>query len=126
MTDRLGDANDLAILRAKILKEPYRPSETQESGETRRIFLQLLDHRKQKLQLDAFALARLIYAEKPSQFERRLAGYWQVWRSRSEVKDTRRTSNIDSQSQRRRRTGRSQSRNPGFLGVVSRQPCVRN
>jgi CHAD domain-containing protein len=92
LTDRLGDANDLAILRAKILNEPYSPSETQESGETRRIFLQLLDHRKQKLHLDAFALARLIYAEKPSQFERRVAGYWQIWRSRSEVKGSRRSS----------------------------------
>ena len=33
LTDRLGDANDLAILRAKILNEPYDPSETQESAE---------------------------------------------------------------------------------------------
>jgi CHAD domain-containing protein len=73
LTDRLGDANDLAILRVKILNEPYDPSETRESGETRRIFLQMLDRRKQKLQSEAFKLAQLIYAEKPGQFERRLA-----------------------------------------------------
>ena len=35
LTDHLGDANDLAILRAKILNEPYDPSETQESAEIR-------------------------------------------------------------------------------------------
>jgi hypothetical protein len=109
LTDRLGDANDLAILRAKILNEPYNPTETQESSETRRIFLQLLDHRKKKLQLDAFALARLIYAERPRQFERRLAGYWQIWRSRGEVKGARRTS---AGSQRRPPTGPS---NPEIL-----------
>jgi CHAD domain-containing protein len=109
LTDRLGDANDLAILRAKILNEPYNPTETQESSETRRIFLQLLDHRKKKLQLDAFALARLIYAERPRQFERRLAGYWQIWRSRGEVKGPRRTS---AGSQRRPPTGPS---NPEIL-----------
>jgi CHAD domain-containing protein len=113
LTDLLGDANDLAILRAKILNEPYSPSETQESGETRRIFLQLLDHRKQKLQLDAFALARLIYAEKSSQFECRLAGYWQVWRSQSEVKGSGRTGTVDRRSERRRRTGRKA--NPEIL-----------
>jgi CHAD domain-containing protein len=87
LTDRLGDANDLAILQWKVLNQPYDPSETQESGETRRLFLQSLDRRKQKLHFEAFELARLIYAEKPGQFERRLAGYWQIWRSQSELKD---------------------------------------
>jgi CHAD domain-containing protein len=80
LTDRLGDANDLAILRAKILNQPYDPLETLESGETRRIFLQMLDRRKQKLHSEAFKLAKLIYAEKPDRFERRLATYWQVGR----------------------------------------------
>jgi CHAD domain-containing protein len=85
LTDRLGDANDLAILRTKILNEPYDPSENLESAETRRIFLQMLDRRKQKLQSEAFKLAKLVYAEKPGQFERRLATYWRVGRASIEV-----------------------------------------
>jgi CHAD domain-containing protein len=89
LTDRLGDANDLAILRAKILNEPYDSSQTLESGETRRIFLQMLDRRKQKLQSEAFKLAKLIYAEKPGRFERRLAAYWQVGRAPIELPKTR-------------------------------------
>ncbi len=88
LTDRLGDANDLAILRAKILNEPYDPSETQESAEIRRIFLQMLDRRKQKLQSEAFKLAQLVYAEKPGQFERRLATYWRVGQGSLEVSKT--------------------------------------
>jgi CHAD domain-containing protein len=89
LTDRLGDANDLAILRAKILNEPYDPSETQEFAEIRRIFLQMLDRRKEKLQSEAFTLAKLVYAEKPGQFERRLAAYWRVGRGSIEVPKTR-------------------------------------
>ena len=106
LTDRLGDANDLAILRGKILNEPYDPSETQGAAETRRIFLQMLDRRKQKLQLEAFKLARLIYAEKPSQFERRLAGYWQVRRARREAQEAGRSSNSDNQTGHKRRIDR--------------------
>jgi CHAD domain-containing protein len=86
LTDRLGDANDLSILRAKILDEPYDPAESLQSSETRRVFLQSIDRRKQKLHAEAFGRARLIYVEKPGQFERRLAGYWHVWRSQYEVK----------------------------------------
>ena len=89
LTDRLGDANDLAILRAKILNEPYDPLETQEFAEIRRIFLQMLDRRKEKLQSEAFKLAKLVYAEKPGQFERRLAAYWRVGRGSIEVPKTR-------------------------------------
>jgi CHAD domain-containing protein len=106
LTDRLGDANDLAILRVRILDEPYAPSEAQESGETRRIFLQSLDRRKQKLQSEAFKIARLIYTERPGQFERRLAAYWHIWRSQSKVKDTRDSGIINGQASRRRRTVR--------------------
>jgi CHAD domain-containing protein len=98
LTDRLGDANDLAILRAKILNQPYDPSETKDSGEPRRNFLQMLDRRKQKLHSEAFEIARLIYLEKPGQFERRLAGYWHIWRSRGEGKEIRRSNNGDAQA----------------------------
>ena len=53
LTDRLGDANDLSILRGRILKEPYDPAETQSAGETRRFFLQSIDRRKEKLHSEA-------------------------------------------------------------------------
>jgi hypothetical protein len=88
LTDHLGDANDLAILRRKILSEPYDPSEKQSSAETRRAFLRSLDRRKHKLRQEGFNLARLIYAEKPGQFERRLARYWQIWNSQNKRKET--------------------------------------
>ena len=103
LTDRLGDANDLSILRGKIMNEPYRSLETQESEETRRFFLQALDRRKQYLHSESFNLARLIYVEKPRQFERRLAGYCQIWRSQNQVKIMSNPGNIDAQSARHRR-----------------------
>jgi CHAD domain-containing protein len=97
LTDRLGDANDLAILGGKILNQPYNPAEMRESGEPRRIFLQSLDRRKQKLHAEAFEIARLIYAEKPGQFERRCAAYWLIRSSRSDGIRTKRSSNVDLQ-----------------------------
>lgn len=77
LTDRLGDDHDLAVLRVRILSQP---SETQDSTETQHIFLRSLARRRRKLQLDSLQLARRIYVEKPGQFERRLAAYWQVWK----------------------------------------------
>jgi CHAD domain-containing protein len=89
LTDRLGDDHDLAVLRGRILNEPYNPSETQESADTRQILLQSLDRRKRKLQSASLQLARRIYVEKPAQFERRLAAYWQAWHMRPHVKSPR-------------------------------------
>jgi CHAD domain-containing protein len=106
LTDRLGDANDLSILRGKILSQPYDPSEAHRSGETRRFFLQTLDRRKQKLHSEAFSLARLIYTEKASQFERRFRGYWQIWRSQNGVQAPRNSGPRHGQTSRQGRTGR--------------------
>jgi CHAD domain-containing protein len=89
LTERLGDDHDLAVLRGRILNEPYNPSETQESADTRQILLQSLDRRKRKLQSASLQLARRIYVEKPAQFERRLAAYWQAWHMRPHVKNPR-------------------------------------
>ncbi len=100
LTDCLGDANDLSILYGRILNEPYDRSGTQKWGETRRFFLQSLDERKQKLHSEAFNLARLIYTEKPRQFERRLAEYWQIWQSQVEMKDTRKPGKVGRQADR--------------------------
>lgn len=108
LTDRLGDANDLAILGGKILNQPYNPAEMKEFAEPRRIFLQSLDRRKQKLHAEAFEIARLIYAEKPGQFERRCAAYWLIRRSRGDDKRSKRSGNVGVQTG----TQSDTSRNP--------------
>jgi CHAD domain-containing protein len=85
--DRLGDDHDLAVLRGRILNEPYSPSENQDSADARQIFLQSLDRRRRKLQLESLHLARRIYIEKPTEFEGRLAGYWHAWKLKSHGKN---------------------------------------
>ena len=122
LTDRLGDANDLAILGKKILDQPYDPSETKQSRESRRIFLQSLDRRKQKLHAEAFEIAHLIYAEKPGQFERRCAAYWLIRRSRSDGKRTKRSSNVGRQTGTQTDTDRvpkSEILQPGTSSVLT-------
>jgi CHAD domain-containing protein len=98
LTDQLGDDHDLAVLRGRILKEAYDPAETQDSAETRRIFLQSLARRRRKLQLESLQLARRIYAEKPGQFERRVAAYWHAWKLNSPVRNTRNRRTAESLS----------------------------
>ncbi len=89
LTDRLGDDHDLAVLRGRIFNEPYNTSETQDSADTRQIFLQSLDRRRRNLQLDSLQLARRIYVEKPRQFEHRLAAYWHAWKLNGPAKNAR-------------------------------------
>jgi CHAD domain-containing protein len=76
LTDKLGDEHDLAVLRGRFLAEPYNPSETQGTADMRRNFIDSLDRRRRKLQLEAYRIAGRIYAEKPRQFERRICCYW--------------------------------------------------
>jgi CHAD domain-containing protein len=109
LTDRLGDANDLAILRRKILSEPYDPSEKQSSAETRRAFLRSLDRRKHKLRQEAFNLARLIYTDKPGQFERRLGRYWQIWNSQNNRKEAAANAGINTEVESQRLNDRNVS-----------------
>jgi CHAD domain-containing protein len=106
LTDRLGDANDLAILGKKILDQPYDPLESKDSGESRRIFLQSLNRRKQKLHTEAFNIARMIYAEKAGQFERRLSGYWQIWRSRDTPAGSKHFGSLNGQKKRLEKSDR--------------------
>jgi CHAD domain-containing protein len=83
LTELLGDDHDLAVLRGRILIEPYTASENQDSADIRHIFLLSLDRRRRKLQAKALQLARRLYVEKPRQFERRHAAYWQAWKLNS-------------------------------------------
>jgi CHAD domain-containing protein len=106
LTDRLGDANDLAILGKKILDQPYDPLKSKDSGESRRIFLQSLNRRKQKLHTEAFEIARLIYAEKAGQFEHRLSAYWQIWRSRDTPARSKHFGSVNGQEKRLEKSDR--------------------
>jgi CHAD domain-containing protein len=77
-TDKLGDDHDLAVLRGRLLNEPYDASETQVAADIRRVLIESLDRRRRKLQTEAYQMVRRIYAEKPRQFESRIHCYWSI------------------------------------------------
>jgi CHAD domain-containing protein len=79
LTSLLGDANDLAVLRRKLIDRETGVSNPALLERTRRNLIRLIDRRKKALQSKAFKYARMIYSEKPRQFERRLATYWNIW-----------------------------------------------
>jgi CHAD domain-containing protein len=115
LTSRLGDANDIVVLRKRFLD-----NSTSKGGKrdgTRRNLIRTLDRRKQKLRLQALKYARMIYSEKPGQFERRLAGYWRIWRSKSSA------TTIEGAANNERKKKRNESVpggvNPELLPVAS-------
>lgn len=79
LTSLLGDANDLAVLRRKLIDSETSASNDAQLERTRRNLIRLIDRRKKVLRSKAFKYARIIYAEKPSRFERRFATYWNIW-----------------------------------------------
>ena len=78
LTEKLGDDHDLAVLRSRILHEPYGASEMQKAAEIRRSFIESLDRRRRKFQTEALQIARRIYVEKPGQFANRIHSYWSI------------------------------------------------
>jgi len=78
LSEKLGDDHDLAVLRGRLLTEPYNASETQEVAEIRRNFIGSLDRRRRKLHVETHQIARRIYAEKPRQFASRIQCYWNI------------------------------------------------
>ena len=80
LSSRLGDANDLAVLQKRIREKPS--SNRDEDQSARQDLMRAIDHRKQKLRFQALKYARTSYSERPGQFDRRLAGYWQIWRAK--------------------------------------------
>jgi CHAD domain-containing protein len=72
----LGDDHDLAVLQQAV-EEKYAGD-----GNTRELatLKGLIDERQRELRASALALGSRFYAEKPSAFCNRLAGYWQIWR----------------------------------------------
>ena len=81
LSDYLGDAHDLAELRARIEAEPSLcPDEAE-----RELLLGLADRRRSELEAAAHPLGRRIYAEAPEDFVRRMGGYWQAWQAEGAV-----------------------------------------
>jgi len=78
LSEKLGDDHDLAVLRGRLLSEPYNANETQEGAEIRRDFIGSLDRRRRKLHVETYQIARRIYAEKPRQFASRIRCYWNI------------------------------------------------
>jgi CHAD domain-containing protein len=100
LTSRLGDANDLAVLQNKVLEKAASNRDKDEL--VRREFMRSIARRKQKLRLRALKYARIIYSEKPRQFERRLAGYWQIWRTKGTAPESGIIENNDGPGKRLR------------------------
>jgi hypothetical protein len=77
LAQKLGIDHDFAVLRARVLKEP---ADSQTTTDAQKALIQSIDRRKRKLRGEALRIARNLYAEKPRQFEQRLASYWHLWR----------------------------------------------
>jgi CHAD domain-containing protein len=71
LTDLLGEHHDLALL-ATDLQQRNLASRARLEG--------LIAQRQGELLLEAVALGRRVYAEKPKAFGRRMRGYWKAWR----------------------------------------------
>ncbi len=75
LSDTLGDAHDLAVLKDQLLAEPkaFGGREMVESAGA------FLDRHRVGLEQQSAALAARLYAEEPKRFVDRLAAYWFAW-----------------------------------------------
>ena len=78
LSDRLGDEHDLSVLLAWAHRHA---SELDGSDPVLRGFDVILDSRRRELQEEAFEYGARLYADKPSVFVDRLAGWWEASRS---------------------------------------------
>lgn len=72
LSDGLGDAHDLAVLRSQLLAEP----EAFGGKDQVDVALVLLDDQRVLLEQGSAALAGRLYAERPTGFVERTAGHW--------------------------------------------------
>jgi CHAD domain-containing protein len=79
LTRLLGDDHDLAVLRQKLTADP----DTYGGDSTVETLLALIDHRREELQQEALALGQRVYLDRPSEFAKRIRGYWKAWRSQA-------------------------------------------
>lgn len=72
----LGDDHDLAVLRQDVQARSIRDAKAREVETLNG----LIEERQRELRMAALTLGARFYAEKPSIFCNRLAGYWKIWR----------------------------------------------
>lgn len=77
----LNEDHDLAILREKVLEQE---SDSEDRTEVEAL-VELVDRRRNELQVDAKILGAKIYAEKAKAFAVRVEAYWEAWRSESKI-----------------------------------------
>jgi CHAD domain-containing protein len=73
LSEILGDAHDLAVLREAIVQMPEIKSEETQA------LLKLIDDEQAMLEQSAQALGKLIYGERVAAFTERIALYWAIW-----------------------------------------------
>ncbi len=87
LAELLGNNHDLTVLSQRVSKEPYQLNDAQDAAEARKIFVDSIERRKRHLKTKAYQLSLKIYADKPRQFETRLATYWNFWHAGTKTKD---------------------------------------
>jgi CHAD domain-containing protein len=80
LSERLGDAHDLAILRARLDADPDAFGG---DALVRDVGI-VADGLRERLERDSVTQARRLFAEKPKHYARRLGRYWQIWEHESE------------------------------------------
>ena len=75
LSDLLGDAHDLAVLRERLVGISNDGAANIDALNV------LIEHRRRELQVEALATGARMYAEPPKQFTRRMRSYWKSWRA---------------------------------------------
>ncbi len=73
--ERLGEDHDLVMLRETV----QEMSAAQHHLRELEALIGLIEERQRELRAAALAVGARFYAEKPSVFSKRLAGYWKIW-----------------------------------------------
>jgi CHAD domain-containing protein len=77
LTDLIGDDHDFADLRVTLTSSPQLTGGS--DGITP--LIELIDRHRSELQAAARPVGARVYAEKPRAFAKRIASYWDAWRS---------------------------------------------
>jgi len=77
LSDTLGDANDLFLLKERILANETKFKDNQHTRE----LINFIDKRIIDLLRDARSIGRKIYSENPKFFAGRMQNYYEIWRS---------------------------------------------
>ena len=77
LSDALGDANDLFLLKEKIISNQSKFKDDQHTRE----LINFIDRRIIDLLRDARSIGRKVYSEDPKFFVGRMQNYFEIWRS---------------------------------------------